>query len=267
MGSEKRRDRRYRFQMPATLVRGKKSFPVLTGDVGFRGALLRTDAPPPLRELVLIQFELPPGGEPLEVHAMAVWNVPPGRESRTPGVGVQFYAVPVEVQKRWNEFIRWVSKHHPEAEVKIVPPAPGVPDPVHRHFERFEVGLPAQVTSPDGTEALTTRYVSRGGAFLRTARAFEPGAELQLVLSHPGTGAQVATRAVVRYRERDPARAGVGVEFVGLLDGKRDEIMRMVSAALGPEPVEVPIVVAPDDPLLTAARQDTDLFAGVDLEK
>ena len=45
-GVEKRRDKRYRFQMPALLVRGGREVPLLTGDVGYRGLFLRTDAHP-----------------------------------------------------------------------------------------------------------------------------------------------------------------------------------------------------------------------------
>ncbi len=267
MGPEQRRDRRYHLQIPGQIVRRQGPSPVLTGDVGFRGALLRTDAPPPLRQLLLLRFELPPAGEVIELHAMAVWNVPPASESGSPGVGVQFYAVPPEVQKRWNEFIRWAARNHPESRARVVSVAPGAVDPVRRLHERVEVSLRVRVRvhGASGAGTSTTRYVSRGGMFLWGSPTGEVGARLDLEILHPSTGAALKVPAVVRTVTEDSGRAGVGVEFVGADERTRDEVMSFVAAALDPANVEKPTFVTTDDPLLARPVSGEDLFADIDL--
>ena len=264
MGAERRRDRRYRFQMPGEIVRRQGPTPVLTGDVGYRGALLRTDAPPPLRQLLLLRFELLPDGERIELHAMAVWNVPPGSGSRSPGVGVQFYAVPPETRKRWNEFMRWVARSHPECREGVVTSAPGAVDPVRRLHERVDVSLEVRVREPAGVEKLSTRYVSRRGMFLWKSPPWKPGTPLDLEFLHPSTSAILKLPAIVRFVSEEAGRPGVGAEFVGIGEQTRDEIMSFVAAAPDRSRPEEPIFVNPGDPLLASPTPDEDLFSDVD---
>lgn len=265
MGAERRRDKRYLFQMPGKIVRRQGPTPVLTGDVGFRGALLRTDAPPPLRELLLLRFVLPPSGEEIELHAMAVWNVPPGAGSRTPGVGVQFYAVSPETQKRWNEFMRWVARAHPEARAHAVSASPGAVDPVRRLHERIEASLEVRVHLPTGDRTLTTRYVSPGGTFLWMSPPCRVGTHLELEILHPSTGAVLKVPATVRSVGEEAGRPGMGIEFDAIDEAVRTEIMSFVAAAPGRPRPEQPVLVRPDDPLLARPPADEDLFSDVDL--
>jgi hypothetical protein len=265
VGPEKRRDKRFKFQIPGSIVRRQGLVPVLTGDVGFRGVLLRTDAPPPLRELIVLRFALPPGGDPIELHALAVWNVPPGIESRVPGVGVQFYAVPTETQKRWNQFVRWVERNHPESTAQAVPSAPGLLDPVRRVHERIDVSLSVRVHDATGSRELTTRHVSRSGMYVWMAPPAEVGTVLGLELVHPSTGAPLQLTAIVRNATAESGRTGVGLEFVDVDEAKRDEVMAFVAAAPHPAKAENPVFVAPGDPRLDRPGPDEDLFANVDL--
>ena len=113
--AEKRRDKRYRYQMLGVLLRGGREESLLTGDVSYRGFFLRTDDPPPLRQLLQVKLKLSPENDELVVHAMAVFVVPAGAAGQTPGVGLQLYAVSAEVRQRWDGFVRWVTKAHPES--------------------------------------------------------------------------------------------------------------------------------------------------------
>jgi hypothetical protein len=245
-------------------VRRDGPVPVLTGDVGFRGVLLRTDAPPPLRQLLLLRFELPPDGEGVELHGMAVWHVPPGVESRTPGVGVQFYAVPAETQKRWNAFIRWVARTHPESTARPVPVTSGLIDPVRRLDQRVRVELQVRLTSGAGSRLLSTWHVSRRGTFLWVSEPPAVGARLAMEILHPLTGAPLPVSAVVRYADEVSGRKGVGVEFVGVDSRWREEIAAYVLAATGPgAPDEV--FVLPGDPRLAEPGPDEDPSFDVDL--
>jgi PilZ domain len=265
VGPERRRDVRCQFRLPGAIVRRDGNLPVLAGDVGFRGVLLRTDAPPPLRQLLLLRFELPPEGEVVELHAMAVWNVPPGLESRTPGVGVQLYAVPPATQRRWNEFVRWVARTHPESKVRAVPVSPGVIDPVRRLHERVAVELLVRLTSPARAGVLSTTHVSRRGLFLRLPEPLEAGQHLGLELLHPSTGAPLPVSGVVRYADDGSGRGGVGVEFLEVDERRRDAVMAYVAAALGPGALDDAVYLSPDDPRLGGPPLDDDPFFDVDL--
>jgi len=64
--------------MLAVLLRGGREVSLLTGDVSFRGLFLRTDDPPPLRQLLQVKLKLPPENDELVAHAMAVFVVPVG---------------------------------------------------------------------------------------------------------------------------------------------------------------------------------------------
>lgn len=251
MGSaEKRRDRRYTFRMPVVLVRGAREDTLLTGDVSHRGLFLRTDDPPPLRQLLQVKLKLPPDDDALSVHAMAVFLVPVGTAGRDPGVGLQFYAFASEPRLRWERFVHWVAKTHPEGLETPVEPGAAVPDPVKRQFPRVHRALTVRVQSMGDLHHLVTEDVSRGGMFLRTGLDVAIGSELRLFIVHPQTGLTFAVDAVVRHRaDAPPDRAGLGVEFVGLDDRRREELAafaQLDEAATG----EDVVYVANEDPLL-----------------
>ena len=249
-GVEKRRDRRYRYQMPAILVRGTREATLLTGDVGFRGLFLRTNDPPPLRQLLQVKLKLPPTDDELTVHAMAVFVVPPGAAGRAPGVGLQLYAVNGEARQQWDRFVRWVSKTYPESLEVPVKPDPAALDVVTRQFPRVHRALLVRAQSIKDLQPFVTEDVSRGGMFLRTDLEIAIGSELRLLVTHPLTGLTFAVDTVVRRRvAHPPERAGVGVELFGLDEKRREEFAAL--AGLDEVSSEEGVVyVAKDDPLL-----------------
>lgn len=249
-GSDKRRDKRYRYQMPALLVRGSKEVPLLTGDVGYRGLFLRTDDPPPLRQLLQVKLSLPPGNEGFTVHAMAVFVVAAGTTGRAPGVGLQLYAVSGEARQQWERFVRWVATTHPESLEAYVKPVAAVLDAVNRQFPRVSRALSVSAQSVRDLQPLVTEDVSRGGMFLLTGLDVAIGSELRLLVTHPLTGQTIAVDTVVRRRvEHPPERAGLGVELFGLDEKRREEFAAL--AGLDEDSSEEGVVyVAKDDPLL-----------------
>jgi len=249
-GVEKRRDKRYSYRMPAVLVRGAREVPLLTGDVGYRGLFLRTDDPPPLRQLLQVKVNLPPVNDAFTVHAMAVFVVPVGASGRAPGVGLQLYAVSGEARQRWDRFVQWVAKSHPESLETPVKPVAEAPDTVNRQFPRIRRELSVKAQSIRDLPLLVTEDVSRGGMFLRTGLDLPIGSELRLLVANPLTGRTVALDTVVRRRvERPPERAGLGVELFGLDEKRREEFAEL--AGLDEESKEEGVVyVAKDDPLL-----------------
>jgi Tfp pilus assembly protein PilZ len=247
---EKRRDKRYRYQMPAVLVRGTREATLLTGDVGYRGLFLRTNDPPPLRQLLQVKLKLPPTEDGLTVHAMAVFVVPAGTAGRAPGVGLQLYAVNGEARQQWDRFVLWVAKTYPESLEAPVKPVATVLDVVNRQFPRFRRALLVRAQSIKDLQPLFTEDVSRGGMFLRTELDLAIGTELRLLVTHPLKGQTIAVDTVVRRRvEHPPERAGLGVELFGLDEKRREEFAAL--AELDEESNEEGVVyVAKDDPLL-----------------
>ena len=247
---ELRRDKRYRFQMPAILVRGTREVSLLTGDVSYRGLFLRTDDPPPLRELLQVRLKLPPANDGLVAHAMAVFVVPAGTAGSTPGVGLQLYAVSQEVRLRWDRFVQWAAKTHLDSLDTPVKPVAAAPDAVNRLFPRVRRALTVRAQSIGDLHHLVTEDVSRGGMFLRTGLDVAVGSELRLFVAHPQTGLTFAVDTVVRRRGEPPLhRAGLGVEFVGLDEERREAFAAFagLDEMLAEEDV---VYVATDDPLL-----------------
>jgi Tfp pilus assembly protein PilZ len=235
--------------MAAVLVRGTRELSLLTGDVSHRGFFLRTDDPPPLRQLLQVKLKLPPENDELVVHAMAVFVVPAGAGGKIPGVGLQLYAGGADVRQRWERFVHWVAKTYPDSLDTPAKPLPAAPDAVQRQFPRVHRTLTVRAQTIGDLHHLVTTDVSRGGMFLRTALDVAIGSELRLFVAHPRTGLTFAVDTVVRRRvESPPERAGLGVEFVGL-DGKRREEFAAFSG-LDEVPEEEVVYVATDDPML-----------------
>lgn len=261
---ERRRDRRFRYEKAATLVRGRTCSMVVTSDVGFRGVRLRTDAPPPLRELLVVRLQLPPDGEALELFGMPVWAVRGAGDGRDDGVGVEFFAVPVESQRRWNEFVRRIARASPEPELEVTTPGELEGRESRRLHERVVVELRVLVRTPAGSRMATTHYVSRRGAFLKASLKVKVGTRLELELIHPATGEPLPLQAIVRHRGERATRAGIGVEFVGLDERRAERLREWVLAALDasgpPGDGSPPERVAPREPV------EVDFFAGLDLE-
>jgi PilZ domain len=98
---ERRKDVRARVALPAHVIRRGGVEPVEMLDASFRGLFIRTDEPPPERQLVKLLIELPT--RDLEVHAVVVRLVvdPLGRT----GVGLRFFALNGQDRIDWESFI------------------------------------------------------------------------------------------------------------------------------------------------------------------
>jgi hypothetical protein len=97
--ADQRRDRRYTFRLPVTLLRGREEIPLRTEDVSYQGLFLDTDDPPPLRRLLRLRLLIPPFHRELTTFAMAVH----AREGG--GVGVQLYALDRAARTVWANFV------------------------------------------------------------------------------------------------------------------------------------------------------------------
>jgi hypothetical protein len=229
----KRRELRYPARIVARVVRRGENVELLTNDVSFRGAFLRTDAPPALRQLVKVAFDMP-GGEVVSAHAMVVHVVPPGNEEIIPGMGVQFWG-PVLESRAWEKFV-----YDLKVREKAGTAAASATDKVRRSSERFKLQLEVIV---DGRR-LSTRDVSETGMAIRSDSAMPIGTRAHLQV-HSNGHPSLAFDVIVRRRIDEPAFKGLGVEFADI----RAETKAALMAILKPISTETDaIFIDGDDP-------------------
>ncbi len=240
MGKERRREPRYPYRLPITLKAQGKAQETITEDVSYRGTFVVTDEPPPMRSLVQVRAKLPNSGELLETHAMNVFVLPRGNGGgRTPGVGLQFYAMGDAVKKQWNDFIDSVRR-------KISPP---VPKTTERQFVRFALKLAVKPRNLDELHTLYTRDVSRGGMFLLAPRALSVGSELAVDVYHPESDEVFTLECIVRRTEPGPP-LGIGVEFHKLNANGRQAFYEFVTSAIEELTGDDLIMIDDEDPAL-----------------
>ncbi len=233
MSDDKRRDIRYPARIVAQVVRRGERIELLTNDVSYRGAFLRTDAPPQLRQLVQVTFTLPDGSN-VSAHAMVVHVVQPNGHDGVPGVGVQFWG-PVGQAKSWEQFIYELKQRE-----RAGMPAARATDKVRRASERFKLQLDVEL----GGKRATTRDLSETGMAIRTDANLQIGMRVQCNL-HAPTGESLAFDVVVRRRIVEPRFTGLGVEFADTTADMRQNIVRLVRAQAEDEDA---IFIDPDDP-------------------
>ena len=234
--SEKRRDVRYPARIVARLYRRHEQVELLTNDVSFRGAFLRTDAPPALRQLCRLSFELPEGGPPVKAHGMVVRIVTKTEDDdRVPGVGLQFWG-PLDDAKAWERFI-----HDLKSRLKAGMPTSRATDKVRRNSERFKAVLDVNLA---GSTALT-RDVSVTGIAVKSSANVKVGdrATLSMRRDHES----IVVDVIVRRRIDDPDFVGLGLEFVDVSPEVRTSIVELVRSKA---PKEDAVFVEPNDPSL-----------------
>ena len=116
MDAKQRLYQRFPVHLKATLIRGKDAIAGHVVDVSFTGLFFTTSRPPPLRDLVKIDLELPNAGM-IRVLGMAVHIVRPGPgRKRRAGVGIQLFGIGPDVRAQWDRFVGEVRAKFIEAQ-------------------------------------------------------------------------------------------------------------------------------------------------------
>ena len=130
VGSNHRRYERFAVNLKATLIQGRKAIQGHVVDVSFTGLFFTTSSPPPLRDLVKIDLDMPSGGT-TRLLGMAVHIVPPHAAGpRRPGVGVQLFGIGPEVRAEWDRFVGGVRSAHLKAAESGEAPSPSSTGPL-----------------------------------------------------------------------------------------------------------------------------------------
>lgn len=154
MMSENRRwEARVDAKIRVAVVRGRRTVPLETSDVSFKGCFLRTNEPPPVRSLLRLRVSLPQ--REIEAHAMAVHVSAPKDSSvddiapptsgvtdnakdadakERAGVGVQFWGLAGPDRVAWDDFVRELillerAEAKRKALIASIPPPPPPPPP------------------------------------------------------------------------------------------------------------------------------------------
>jgi hypothetical protein len=234
-GRLKRRENRFAIQLNVTLRQGQKIQSLLTENVSYRGLFVRTDTPPPLRQLVKLEAVLPPLGVRFVSHAMSVFVIRPEDASgRAPGAGIQFYGMGDE-RRAWEAFVNHAKRKaggSDTTEIKVPAVDPAAPDPVRRRYERVPMVLEVLPSTVDDLMQMWTRDISAGGMFLTSPTIPPIGSELKLEVKHPTTGEIFQLESVVRRHGEAGKAKGVGVELVGMSEARRREFFRFVTSTV-----------------------------------
>jgi hypothetical protein len=231
--ADKRREPRFPARIVARVLRRGEHVELMTNDVSFRGAFLRTDAPPALRQLVKVAFVMP-GGELVAAHAMVVHVVPAGSGTIIPGAGVQFWG-PVQESKAWEKYV-YDLKVRERAGVA----SSRATDKVRRSSERFKLALEVIV---DGRR-LSTRDVSETGMAIRSESAMPIGTRAHMQV-HANGHPSIALDVIVRRRIEEPSFKGLGVEFVDVKPDTKAALLALLRPAAAEEDA---IFIDGDDP-------------------
>jgi len=232
--SEQRREARFPARITCYVERRGQRLELLTNDVSFRGAFLRTDAPPALRQLVKVAFTLPKGTL-VSAHAMIVHVVQPGSD-QVPGVGVQFWG-PVQEAKAWEQ---WV--YDLKVREKAGALSSRSTDKVRRTSERFKLSLAVVL---DG-KTTRTRDLSETGMAVQSDTTMPLGMRVQMQVSAPGRE-KVDVDVIVRRHIQEPAFRGLGVEFVDITPEVRTALTALLRGVAGEDDA---VFVDVDDPEL-----------------
>jgi c-di-GMP-binding flagellar brake protein YcgR len=228
--SDRRRHRRYLIETPARLYLGRKALVGSTVDVSFGGLFLSTEDRVPPRQLGRLGIELPPDRFQFECHAMTVHSIDAGAEgSWTPGIGLQLFALDPAATTVWTSFIRYVQLRYPEVVSRNRPQAPADPDAQQRReFSRAPARLELTLGAGPDAASVYSRDVSAGGMFVRTDVDLPVGAGVVIEVVHHETLERFPIDAVVRWRNERRESAGLGVEFVGLDETRRQQFFDFI---------------------------------------
>jgi hypothetical protein len=183
---DRRREARAAVSLEVEVRGGERHARLTTTDVSPHGVFLATPEPWPLHARVEVDLPLPEGALTFVATVVRTRRPELLREGETPGMGLQFEAMSAAEAERWAEFCA--------AQARAAE---------RRGHDRRPARLRVAVRAETAADlvAFWTRNVSPGGALFETDAPFEPGQPLELVFTHPESGARVTLAGRVVRRE------------------------------------------------------------------
>lgn len=189
--NERRRDRRNPVELPIIVKVGKKAHAATTVNVSFKGISVRMDEPPPVRNLVQLELDLPVGR--LSGHAMVV-------HVSDKIVGMEFFGRGLGEQ--WDEYVMSVGRNSLSPPGASVSPPGGPLSPPGGSPSFLGSGPPAPPSAPPPLPSMGAPPIPTTPPRPITG----PGQQLPAPQTGPRTGPQAFTGAERRRAPRIPLR-------------------------------------------------------------
>ena len=194
-------ERYYRCALPVTLRRRGENLELLTSEVSFKDAFIRTAEPPPVNSLVRLVFTLPPDDAKVTLSAHVTRVVAPGSgEEHYPGFGARFVALDGPAKDSWESLVWTLRREHQDAGITTVTFARP------SYVARFQLKAPVaeDIRLEPGSVEELTRVVTEdnpsGTLFVATRTQVVLGANVCVQIVHPITRDVFPLEGVVRRR-------------------------------------------------------------------
>jgi len=197
--------------VPVRLLRGKRETAATLRSVDNRGLVVKTDDPPPLRQLVKIELSMPHDAAIFTSHATVV------RVAEAEGsnhVGLELFGQDRKGLDAWEVLVRF-AQSAPAAARDAVPVSERAPSEERRRNPRFNARLEMRVRSPRNIHVAFTRDLSQGGCFMEGGADLQLGAGEPLVLNivRPESRASVRVTGSARHQRAIGSGFGYGIAF------------------------------------------------------
>ncbi len=229
----KRAETRYRCAVPVLLRKRTGDEALLTSDVSFRGAYVRTTHAPPANSLVRLTFTLPPDDAEVTVSAHIIRvAVRSEGQDQYPGFATRFMGLGGPAKERWEKHIAWLRSSHVEAIRTTVTFAR--PSYVRLFQQRAPTvdDLWLRPASVEDLQKILEHEVPSGVLSVPSTASLAPGVNTTVRIAHPVTDDVVTLRGVVRRRGEDAAEGHVVVKLDPLTDEMRTALTEVAGSVL-----------------------------------
>src|SRR5262245_45527839 len=193
-GVQARRDRRYHFKIPVSIITRSGDVELVTEDVSYRGVFLRTTQPPPKMQLIRLRLALPTQEKKIITNAMVAHVT--GKAARVPGAGLSFFGLDGESRRQWEQFIQFVRDRHPDAAERQA----AADDAAEQDRLRAREQIIIAVAGMPAFERLVARDVAQGTLFVHSDAAIAVDSQVCVRLIHPLTQSDFLLEGVVRRK-------------------------------------------------------------------
>jgi Tfp pilus assembly protein PilZ len=213
-----RREPRIDISLPVTLQLPGGELQYEINNASYRGIFIACPEPLQLRKLVRFRTMLDEDSEPLQMLGLIAHTVNPteARESgKTPGMGIQLFAVGNDNRERWRAFIGDQYEQDPEAREEV------------RAMEVPRVNV--HMRSMEQLQNFATRDLETGNIFVRTSELSAVDSTVICDIIHPDSNEVYALEArVIDVKETPRRERGMRVEFVALDEEQREQFAAFI---------------------------------------
>jgi hypothetical protein len=236
---------RFRCAVPVTLRRKGADLNLLTSEVSFKDAFVRTTAAPPANSLVRLVFTLPPDDAKITLssHVTSVITAD-GNPDHYPGFVAKFVGLDGAAKERWEGLVQSLRGEELGAVDTTVVFAP------LSYVDLFQSQGPAagdlwlQPTSVEELERIVRDEIPTGNVFIPTASAVTPGANVTVQLLHPITQSVFAMEGVAK-RRGPGVQEGVLVALSAMSPERLVELQEMADSVVVVEDYDIELYDEP----------------------